>query len=219
MRGYTRQYNATCLHMNSSAASPFRTARQREEERASKRGAVLLAAVRLFNERGFHATSLDDVAASLGISKPLIYHYLGAKDQVLFECMRIGLRQLREAADEVARQPGTGMDRLKIFLRRYAECIMEDFSCCVIRTGDETLAPDIRLQFRALKSEIDQAMRKLIAAAAADGSAKITDVKLTAFAFAGALSWTARWHEPGGALPPAEIARQMVEILTRGIEV
>lgn len=205
--------------MNKSAApaSPFRNAAQREQERASKREAVLLAAVRMFNQRGFHATSLDDVAASIGISKPLIYHYLGAKDQVLFKCMRIGLEQLREAAEEVARQPGTGMDRLKRFLRRYAECIMEDFSRCVIRTGDEALAPESRPPFRALKAEIDQAMRKLIADAAADGSAKITDVKLTAFTFAGALSWTARWHDPSGSLPPADIAEQMVEILTRGI--
>ena len=86
--------------MNKSAApaSPFRNAQQRELDRASKREAVLLAAVRMFNERGFHATSLDDVAASLGVSKPLIYHYLGAKDQVLFECMRIGLEQLRECS-------------------------------------------------------------------------------------------------------------------------
>ena len=205
------------MNKSTAVASPFRTAQQREVDRASKRDAVLLAAVRLFNERGFHATSLDDVAASLGVSKPLIYHYLGAKDQVLFECMRIGLQQLREAAEEVARQPGTGMDRLKRFLRRYAECIMEDFSRCVIRTGDETLSPEIRPQFRALKSEIDQAMRKLIAGAAADGSAKVDDVKLTAFAFAGALSWTARWHEADGPLQPAEIAAQMVEILTRGI--
>jgi AcrR family transcriptional regulator len=205
--------------MNKSAApaSPFRNAQQREADRASKRDAVLLAAVRLFNERGFHATSLDDVAASLGVSKPLIYHYLGAKDQVLFECMRIGLEQLRAAADEVARQPGTGMDRLKHYLRRYAECIMEDFSRCVILTGDEALAPESRPPFRALKAEIDQAMRRLIAAAAADGSAKVDDIKLTAFAFAGALNWTARWHEPGGALQPEEIAARMVEILTRGI--
>jgi AcrR family transcriptional regulator len=205
--------------MNKAAAkaSPFRTPAQRESERAAKREAVLLAAVRMFNQRGFHATSLDDVAASLGISKPLIYHYLGAKDQVLFECMRIGLEQLRAAAQEGASMPGTGMDRLKRFLRRYAECIMEDFSRCVIRTGDEVLSPEIRPSFRALKSEIDQAMRKLIADAAADGSAKVADVKMTAFAFAGALSWTARWHEPEGKLQPAEIAEQLVEILTRGI--
>ncbi|HYP62687.1 MAG TPA: TetR/AcrR family transcriptional regulator [Acidocella sp.] len=205
------------MNKPAATASPFRNAQQRENDRAAKREAVLLAAVRMFNQRGFHATSLDDVAASLGISKPLIYHYLGAKDQVLFECMRIGLEQLRAAAEEGAGLPGTGMDRLKRFLRRYAECIMEDFSRCVIRTGDEVLSPDIRPSFRALKSEIDQSMRKLIADAAADGSAKVSDVKLTAFAFAGALSWTARWHEPGGPLEPAEIAEQLVEVLTRGI--
>jgi AcrR family transcriptional regulator len=205
------------MNKPAAKASPFRNAQQRENDRAAKREAVLLAAVRMFNQRGFHATSLDDVAASLGISKPLIYHYLGAKDQVLFECMRIGLEQLRAAAEEGASLPGTGMDRLKRFLRRYAECIMEDFSRCVIRTGDEVLSPEIRPSFRALKSEIDQAMRKLISDAAADGSAKVTDVKLTAFAFAGALSWTARWHEPDGPLQPAEIAGQLVEILTRGI--
>ncbi len=217
MTAYTRQDNDTAPAMNKSAASPFRTAQQREADRASKRDAVLLAAVRLFNERGFHATSLDDVAASLGVTKPLIYHYLGAKDQVLFECMRIGLQQLREAAEAVARQPGTGMERLKTFLRRYAECMMDDFSRCVIRTNDEALAPDSRPPFRALKAEVDVSLRNLIAAAAADGSARVKDVKLTAFTFAGALNWTARWHEPGGLLQPEEIAARMVEILTQGI--
>ena len=200
-----------------ATASPFRTPQQREAERASKRDAVLLAAVKMFNQRGFHATSLDDVAASLGVSKPLIYHYLGAKDQVLFECMRIGVKQLQEAAEEVSREPGTGMERLKKFLRRYAECMMDDFSRCVIRTGDEALSPESRVPFRALKSEVDQAMRQLIAAAAADGSARVEDVKLTAFTFAGALNWAARWQEPGGKLKPAEIAERMVEILVRGI--
>jgi len=53
--------------------SPFRTPAERTAERAQKREAVLRAAVRMFNERGFHAASLDDVAASLGVSKPTIY--------------------------------------------------------------------------------------------------------------------------------------------------
>jgi hypothetical protein len=51
---------------------------------------VLRAAVQMFNEKGFHQTSLDDVAARLGISKPTIYHYLGNKDQVLLECVTAG---------------------------------------------------------------------------------------------------------------------------------
>jgi len=198
-------------------ASPFRTAEERAQDRINKRDAVLLAAVRMFNQQGFHTTSLDDVAASLGVTKPMIYHYLGTKDQVLFECVRSGLQQLRKAAEDNALQPGSGLDRLRLFLRSYGECIMDDFGRCVARTSDDVLAPDSRAQFRELKSQIDQVLRGMIAAAAADGSASVEDVKLTAFTFAGALNWTARWQQTGGALKPAEIAAKMADILIAGI--
>jgi AcrR family transcriptional regulator len=202
----------------SAPQTPFRNTKEREQGRAAKRDAVLRAAVRMFNQRGYHTTSLDDVASSLSISKPLIYHYLGTKDQVLFECLRIGLKRLREAAEEAAALQGTGLDRLKIFLRRYAQVIMDDFGRCVIRTGDEALAPESRARFRALKREIDQALRSFVQEAANDGSAQISDVKLTAFAFVGALNWSARWQNPEGELPPGEIAERLVDILVRGIE-
>ncbi|MGE4481785.1 TetR/AcrR family transcriptional regulator [Acidocella sp.] len=200
-----------------AVTTPFRNANEREQERAAKRDAVLRAAVRMFNQRGYHNTSLDDVAASLGISKPLIYHYLGAKDQVLFECLRIGLVRLRGSAEEAAALPGTGLERLRIFLRRYAEHIMDDFGRCVIRTGDEALAPESRKQFRALKREIDQELRRFVQDASNDGSARISDIKLTSFAFIGALNWTARWQDAERDLPPGEIAERLVNILIRGI--
>ena len=119
--------------------SPFPTIQEREAERGRKREAVLRAAVRMFNARGFHATSLDDVAASLGISKPTIYHYLGNKDQVLFECVTRGVEQLRDASDAALGAPGHGLDRLKRFLQRYAEIIMDDFGRCVIRTAESVV--------------------------------------------------------------------------------
>ncbi len=197
--------------------SPFRTALERQAERTQKREAVLRAAVRMFNAQGFHATSLDDVAASLGVSKPTIYHYLGNKDQVLLECLMRGIEQLREAAEATATVPGTGLDRLRSFLRAYAEVMMDDFGRCVIRTGDETLAPESSVRFRALKREIDISMRALIEAAVADGSIAPIDVKLGAFAIAGALNWPARWHRPDGATSPHEIADKMVDFLTGGL--
>jgi AcrR family transcriptional regulator len=197
--------------------SPFRTASERRAEREQKREAVLRAAVRMFNSRGFHTTSLDDVAASLGVSKPTIYHYLGNKDQVLLECVTRGVEQLRAAADAAHAVPGTGFDRLSEFLRRYAEIIMDDFGRCVIRTADEQLSEESSTRFRALKREIDKAMQGLIAEGVADGSIAAADVKLTGFTLAGALNWPARWHKPDGRLSPEEVAAQMVEILMRGL--
>lgn len=198
--------------------SPFKTADQKATERAAKRDAVLRAAVRMFNERGFYSTSLDDVAASLGISKRTIYHYLASKDQVLLECVTIGLNQLLDAADAVRREAGTGKDRLEKFLRRYAEINMDDFGRCVIRTGEEALAPESMAPYRDLKRGIDTAMRDMIAQAVADGSIAPVDVKIAAFTLAGALNWPARWHQPGGVMSISAIAAAMVDILIAGLE-
>jgi AcrR family transcriptional regulator len=200
-----------------AAASPFRTARERLEERDVKRQAVLLAAVSMFNERGFQATSLDDVAASLGVTKPVIYHYLGNKDQVLFECVKIGLAQLREAADAARGTAGNGLSRLQIFLRRYADINMGAFGRCIVRTGEEALTPESRARFRALKREIDMALRGLIAEGVADGSVHADDVRLTAFTLAGALNWTARWYREDGPMHREDISTRMVALLCAGL--
>jgi AcrR family transcriptional regulator len=199
-------------------ASPFPSPEEKRSVRAAKRDAVLRAAVQMFNARGFHQTSLDDVAASLGISKPTIYHYLGNKDQVLLECVKIGLGQLIAAAEDARTRPGTGADRLCAFLVRYAEINMDDFGRCVIRTGDEALMRESRERFRELKRRIDTDMRTLIIEGIADGSLAPCDPKLAAFTIAGALNWPARWHDPAGSESPQELARHMVDMLCRGFQ-
>lgn len=197
--------------------SPFKSRAVRLDERERKREAVLRAAVRMFNLRGFHAASLDDVAAALGISKPTIYHYLGNKEQVLIECVSRGLKQLSQAAQNVREAPGSGLDRLVTFLRRYAEINMDDFGRCVIRTGEEMLSPEGAKLFQARKREIDLALRSLIEDGVTDGSISPRDVKLTAFALAGALNWPARWYKPDGALGAEEAARRLVDELVAGL--
>ena len=200
-----------------SSASPFRTRAEKIEERAQKRDAVLTAAVRMFNARGYHATSLDDVAASLGISKPTIYHYLGNKEQVLIECVTRGLEPLRAAADQARSEEGRGIDRLRRFLIAYARTNMDDFGRCMVRTGDELLSPPSAAEIRARKSEIDRTLRALIADGIADGSIAPVDVKMSAFAIAGALNWPARWHDPNGPSSAEEIAAALVDTLIGGL--
>lgn len=201
----------------SQAPSPFRTRAEKIRDREEKREAVLRAAVRMFNARGYHATSLDDVAASLGISKPTIYHYLGNKEQVLIECVTRGLEPLRLAAEAARHEPGSGLDRLRKFLRHYAQINMDDFGRCVVRTGDESLSPDGAALFRAGKRDIDLALRGLIEAGVADGSIAPVDMKMAAFALAGALNWPARWHDPAGPMTVDAIADALVDTLIGGL--
>lgn len=199
-----------------SLRSPFLSAAQKDREREAKRNALLLAAARMFNARGFHATSLDEVAASLGVTKPTIYHYLGNKEQVLIACMKIGLEQLQDAAALAQQEPGSAIDRLRSFLRRYAGVNMADFGRCVIRTGDELLSAEGLKELRAMKRSIDTVLRALIEQGIAEGSIAPHDPKMLAFTIAGALNWPARWYDPEGPLSADDITEQLVGILEAG---
>ena len=199
--------------------SPFLKPQARLQERTRKREALLRAAVQMFNERGFHATSLEDVAARLGVTKPTIYHYFGSKENILLECVETGIKELSDAATNAGKSPaGTGLERLKVFLIRYAEINMEDFGRCVIRTPDEVLSPEGRRRFRKLKAKIDQSMRVMIRDGVEDGSIEVKNEKIAAFAIAGALNWPARWFNPNGSLSTKEVADAIVEIVFAGLQ-
>ena len=196
--------------------SPWRTPKQRAEEREAKREAVLRTAARLFNERGFSAASLDEVAARLNVSKPIIYRHFANKDQILFECVRMALGQILKAAADAKTGPGKARARLLALMKRYAVIMTEDFGVCVVRTGDHELSEPSRKEFRKLKRKIDQVIRSLIEEGVEDGSIARCDVKMTAFAIAGALNWIARWYSPDGDRTADDVAGAMVGLL-RGL--
>lgn len=196
--------------------SPFRTADQRRTDREKKRSAVLVAAVRMFNERGFHATSLDDVAASLGISKPTIYHYLGNKEQVLIACLERALDELIEAAENARLMPGTSADRLRAFLTRYALFNLRDFGRCVVLTSDNALSAQSLVRVREQKHRIHDMMRAMIEEGCRDGSIVCEDANLLAFTLAGALNWSVRWLDPRSGHGEEETIGKMIDMLSAG---
>lgn len=136
---------------------------------------------------------------------------------MLLECVTRGVAQLSKAAQDARAHPGNGLDRLRSFLVRYSQITMDDFGRCVIRTAEEALTTASAARFRALKREIDQAMRDLLTQGMADGSIARRDVKIAAFTLAGALNWPARWHRGDGELSAESLARQMVDMLLLGM--
>lgn len=201
----------------SASPSPWAGAQDREQQRESKRQAVLSTAAQLFNERGFHATSLDDIAARLNVSKPTLYYYVKNKDQILIECVRQGLQMTLDGIEASRQEGGHAIDQLMACMRVYARIVTMDFGMCLIRVGDEELPPDSRQELRRLKSAIDHEFRRLVAAGIEEGSLQPCDPKITAFVIAGALSWIGRWYQPGGEYTPEQIADQCIATLCDGV--
>ena len=199
------------------APSPWAPAAQRGQQRQIKRDAVLATAAQLFNERGFHATSLDDIAARLNVSKPTLYYYVKNKDEILIECVRNGLQMMTEGIEETRKAGGKAIDQLTACMGIYTRIVTQDFGMCVIRISDDEMPSENRAELRRLKSGIDKAFRRLVTEGIAEGSIQDCDPKMAAFAIAGALSWIGRWYESAGDYQPEEIATQFTAMLFNGI--
>ncbi|MER7166982.1 TetR family transcriptional regulator [Micromonospora sp. NPDC000207] len=65
--------------------------------RAVREQQMLDAAVRTFSRRGFHAASMDEIADSAGISKPMVYAYLGTKEELFVACLHREATRMLEA--------------------------------------------------------------------------------------------------------------------------
>ena len=200
------------------AESPWKPRRERARQREIKRDAVILAAARVFRERGLHNTTLDDIASFLNVTKPTIYYYLTSKEQIIFECFRAGVGRITAELAELAAAPVCGRDRLAALVERYVEVMASEFGWCMVRVEDHDLSPAVAQRVRQLKSAIDQGLRRLLRAGIDDGSIQPCDVKMTAFALAGALSWIGQWYRAGEQLAPREIAARFMELFANGLK-
>ncbi len=183
-----------------------------------KREVVLETAVAMFNEKGFRATSLDDVAKQLGVTKPTVYQYVSGKEEILFDCVKRGLEMIRTAAETVPEGRHTGRDRLEAVMHSYAIAMTKDFCRCVTRIADSELSEDSRREFRRLKREIDALLREIVQSGMDDGSLQPGDPRIITFTLSGALNWIGRWYEPSGQMSPEFIASNMVRTLLGGLE-
>jgi AcrR family transcriptional regulator len=200
-----------------AAPSPWATRRRLRERRELKRDAVILAAARAFRMRGYHNTSLDDLAAGLGVTKPTLYLYVPSKEAILFECFRAGLAQIQATLKECENARGPARERLFAFIRGYAAAIVGDFGWCMLRAEDQHLGAAMSRRIKLLKAGIDRRMRALIDAGVADGSIRECDTRMTAYALAGALNWMGHWYREDATLKPLEIADRFIDFFNRGL--
>jgi AcrR family transcriptional regulator len=200
-----------------AAPSPWRASRERLRDREVKREAVIRAAAREFNRKGYHNTSLDDIAARLEVTKPTVYYYVTSKEQLLFECFVAGVEQIRAAFREVRDLKVPARERLNAVLRHYGEAVASEFGWCMVRAEDQDLPPAMSRHIKTLKSEIDHGIRRLIKEGVQDGSIGSCDPKMTAFALAGALNWIAHWYREDRSLTGAQIADAFVTVFEGGL--
>ncbi len=182
------------------------------------RQTILAYAARLFAENGYEQTSLQDVAASVGMSKAAVYHYFPTKqtiyDEIVFDLLGGLLRHVRAGVDNA----GSDVDRLQAFMVAHADYFEDNYISFVTLlhgVGGIGRAVTDKRQIE-VRNEYEALLRTILANGVANGSLVIDDVRMGAIAVLSMLNWMSRWYRPGGEKRAHDVAEHYFRILYSG---
>jgi AcrR family transcriptional regulator len=177
---------------------------------------VLRAAAKVFNLRGFHIATLDDVADELGVTKPALYYYADSKDELLAACGQLALSALQAALAESGALGLPADQRLCRFFALYADIVCGDFGRCLALTEPRDLAPKSRKLNLAGRRAMNLAVREIIREGVAEGAFRPCDDRALAIALFDAFNGLAKWFDPKGAASLATIVEQYLGFFLYG---
>lgn len=188
-----------------------------EDIQRLKREAVLREAGKAFGKKGYHNTSLDDVAKSLQVSKGTLYNYVKDKQEILFECHTIALDIGDRAFAYGTAQGSNGAQTLRYTMEHYIELLTEELGACAVLMEVDAMRPNDRKIAVARRDAFEQSFVEMLERGIADGSIRHIDPKLAVFTFMGALNWLPRWFNADGRLSGQDIAKSVTDILLSGL--
>lgn len=186
------------------------------EKRRRRRAEILHAALRAFRDKGYHATTLEDIAQRLGVRKTALYHYFPDKQAILHECHREASAELARIVRE-ARKLETTREQLAHVIREHVRVMTETLEGSPLAFEVTAFSPERQHELIAARDAYEGAVRRIIERGIRKGEFRKLDAKVAVFAILGAINWIARWYRPEGVLQATELGNQYAEILVRGM--
>src|ERR1700722_15631093 len=148
----------------------------RDEILAYKRERIVEEAVKLFYERGFTGTTLDDIAAELGVTKPFIYTHFRSKTDLLAAICAPTIVLSLDAVTNAAKGSGSPTERLDRAIVDFTQVVLSRQANIAIYFREEkNLSPDALAEINALRKKFDRVLSKLLAEGVAAGEFDIKD--------------------------------------------
>jgi AcrR family transcriptional regulator len=196
------------------------TAQRTRLPRAEREQQVLAAARALFAERGYGAVTMDDVAAAVGVTKPLLYTYFGNKERLYLECMEPAARDLRDAVEGAVAEARQPADALALGVQAFFSFVDRDRDAWRV-LFDETLPAggEVARRVAEHRARLESAVAGLVVARLPGrrGGRAALEVEALSTALLGAAESLARWWLRTGSLSAGQAAALLIETVEPGL--
>jgi TetR/AcrR family transcriptional regulator, cholesterol catabolism regulator len=192
----------------------------RDEQGTDRRAQIIEVAARLFAEKGYQGTSIQEIAAAVGMLKGSLYYHIQSKEDLLLAIIekahQDGITMLRE---RLARPHPDALSRLRSLVEGHICNLTSNLVAVTVFFQEfRLLGQQERRRIVAERDEYEEEVRKILRDGQSEGTmCPDLDVPMTARTILGALNWTYHWYKPEGSLHADEVASILADLALRTV--
>jgi AcrR family transcriptional regulator len=173
---------------------------------------------RLFAYRGYHSTSMREIARELGMNQSSLYHYFASKQDILFTLMNDAMDDVLAILEEISSTDLLPEDRLNRVLSFYTQYYAGDQERLILLINEmNSLNEEYRSILVGKQRQYVQLIKSILEELAAQDKIKQIDPAIATFAFFGMVHYTIKWYHKDGPVSLDQLANAFVDIFTKGV--
>lgn len=183
-----------------------------------QRDEIILSAAQIFREKGYHATSMQDIANAVQLQKASLYHHIDSKQEILLAVLDQALDILIDDIEPIVASEARSDDKLRLAMSRYIERMTGNADlAAVLLLEHRSLEPQLRARHIERRDRFEDLWRAIVSEGVERGEFRSMDPSVATFALLGVQNWLITWYREGGRLSASQLAEQFAEIFLSGL--
>ncbi|MFH1950415.1 MAG: TetR/AcrR family transcriptional regulator [Pseudomonadota bacterium] len=178
---------------------------------------IIKVATAAFKQKGYHGTTMEDIAQKLKITKGSLYYYFKNKEAILFNCHMASLDIIDKVLQDVEGSNLSPSEKIHAVIYRYLDKMLDELLASVLLLEEESLSPKLLTQVIKRRDRAECTIREIVAEGIRRGEFRDEDPKLLTFAILGAMNWTPKWYNSAGEKNAPDVARVFAGYLVSGL--
>lgn len=188
----------------------------REERAAQRRNEILQTAAKIFREKGYHDTSIEEIANELKFTKASIYYYVPSKENLLYECNDMAMNLLLKKGEPIAKLDLPPDEKMRELIKQHVETLIDEISLITVLLQQEyALNEEHRKLIIEKRDRYEKIFTDVLDEGVSSGVFEEYDPKMVKMIIFGAVNWMFHWYSKSGRLKKKEIGEFFADYLVK----
>ncbi len=185
----------------------------------TRKDEILTQAAHLFRIKGYAATSMRDLASTVGMEAASLYNHMSSKQHLLETICKNVAEKHASNLTKLTSISGLAMERIEWLLREHIRVNLTIPEMAAVAEDEwNHLDEDYKVKFLDLRKVYENTLKGLLEEGKAEGSVKEFDSEVLLYTLLSSLQWLHHWYRQKRPISAAEVEKEMIEMILTGIK-